>query len=419
MNMEGADASTSDPAPVTPLSLPPFIESPDVTTPAPVTPLSLRPFTENSDASTLAPGPATAEEENSRYQATSELFPFPQFPRSFVLNPPIMESGDASTSVRVRAPVPVTVEEENTRYQDIINKIQLALPKLSRYNQSTSQLLPFLPFQSENATTSVPAPAPAPATAEEENTRYQDIINNIQLALEKLEKSSFCAEFMKHVQNPEIAAEIERVIATDPQQYSKLQLVLYGVGEMERSDYTRNVEVCHMQLALAILLREKFQWVNDIVVYDPIMSPLQQKAISAFNCTFLPVNEYGRRTVDRPTLFFMPRCPINLVDNVLAANWTTANLNKIIILGDSFMKMKREDTHEMEYKLLRRLKHLMAIIHSDNVLREMSLPQQEGVYIQALHDFSWHFFTLDGSIEDLNLAVCPEVTQSSSHLGLQ
>ena len=238
------------------------------------------------------------------------------------------------------------------------------------------------------------------------------------MALEKLEKSSFCAEFMKHVQNPEIAAEIERVIATDPQ-YSKLQLVLYGVGEMERSDYTRNVEVCHMQLALAILLREKFQWVNDIVVYDPIMSPLQQKAISAFNCTFLPVNEYGRRTVDRPTLFFMPRCPINLVDNVLAANWTTANLNKIIILGDSFTKMKREDTHEMEYKLLRRLKHLMAIIHSDNVLREMSLPQQEGVYIQALHDFSWHFFTLDGSIEDLNLAVCPEVTQSSSHLGLQ
>ena len=149
------------------------------------------------------------------------------------------------------------------------------------------------------------------------------------------------------------------------------------------------------------------------------MSPLQQKAISAFNCTFLPVNEYGRRTVDRPTLFFMPRCPINLVDNVLAANWTTANLNKIIILGDSFMKMKREDTHEMEYKLLRRLKHLMAIIHSDNVLREMSLPQQEGLYIQAFHDFSWHFFTLDGSIEDLNLGLCPEVAQSSSHLGLQ
>ena len=308
MNMEGADASTSDPAPVTPLSLPPFIESPDVTTPAPVTPLSLRPFIENSDASTLAPGPATAEEENSRYQATSELFPFLQFPRSFVLNPPIMESGDASTSVRVRAPVPVTVEEENTRYQDIINKIQLTLPKLSRYNQSTSQLLPFLPFQSENATTSVPAPAPAPATAEEENTRYQDIINNIQLALEKLEKSSFCAEFMKHVQNPEIAAEIERVIATDPQ-YSKLQLVLYGVGEMERSDYTRNVEVCHMQLALAILLKEKFQWVNDIVVYDPRLCPLEKKAISAFNCTFLRVNEYGRCTIDRPTLFFSASLP--------------------------------------------------------------------------------------------------------------
>ena len=60
------------------------------------------------------------------------------------------------------------------------------------------------------------------------------------------------------------------------------------------------------------------------------------------------------------------------------------------------------------------------VIHSDNVLHEMSLPQPEkGVCMQALHDFSWNFFTLDGSIKDLNLGLCPEVTQFSSHYGLQ
>ena len=172
MNMEGADASTSDPAPVTPLSLPPFIESPDVTTPAPVTPLSLRPFIENSDASTLAPGPATAEEENSRYQATSELFPFPQFPRSFVLNPPIMESGDASTSVRVRAPVPVTVEEENTRYQDIINNIQLTLPS---YQDITNPLPNYCPFSHFRVRMPLPLSLPLPLPLRLPKKKIRDI----------------------------------------------------------------------------------------------------------------------------------------------------------------------------------------------------------------------------------------------------
>ena len=97
---------------------------------------------------------------------------------------------------------------------------------------------------------------------------------------------------------------------------------------------------------------------NDIVVYDPCVSPLEQKAISAFDCTFLPVNEYGRRTVDRPTLFFLPHCPAALVNNILSANWTTANLNRILILGDSFSAIKKVVTFGC--KLLCCLKHLMA-----------------------------------------------------------
>ena len=91
----------------------------------------------------------------------------------------------------------------------------------------------------------------------------------------------------------------------------------------------------------------------------------------------------------------MPRCPINLIDNVLVVNWTSANLNNIITLGNNFRKVKRDDAHKIEYRLLRGLKHLMVIIHSDNVLHEMSLPQPEkGVCMQALHDFSWNLFTL-------------------------
>jgi hypothetical protein len=148
------------------------------------------------------------------------------------------------------------------------------------------------------------------------------------------------------------------------------------------------VEVCHAQLAFAILLREKFQWVNDIVVYDPLVPPVQQKAINAFNCTFLSVNEYGRRTVDRPTLFFMPNCSTFLVHNVLIANWTTTNLNKIIILGNSFKEIKEWVQKDCP-KYVRALKHLMAIFHSDNILHEIHLPEPETFEPPPL-DKSWY-----------------------------
>ena len=92
-------------------------------------------------------------------------------------------------------------------------------------------------------------------TVADENTRYEEMMNNVQQALEALEKSSFFAEFMKQMQDPEIVAQIVRVT-----EHSKLQVVLYGVGNIERARevedchvHTREVEVCHLQLAFANL----------------------------------------------------------------------------------------------------------------------------------------------------------------------
>ena len=98
----------------------------------------------------------------------------------------------------------------------------------------------------------------------DENTRYEQIIKNIQLALFKLKRSFFFEEFMKQMRDPEIVAQIERVT-----EHSKLQVVLYGIGELEPTKHEREAEVSHLQLAFVILLKERFEWVNDIVVYDP------------------------------------------------------------------------------------------------------------------------------------------------------
>ena len=55
----------------------------------------------------------------------------------------------------------------------------------------------------------------------------------------------------------------------------------------EHNDRDTNVEPNHMQLAFSILLREKFEWVKNIMVYNPSISLIERTAMNALNCTRL------------------------------------------------------------------------------------------------------------------------------------
>ena len=143
----------------------------------------------------------------------------------------------------------------------------------------------------------------------ESNGEVQELINRIELVKEKLEKSSFYEEFTKQMEQREMVERIENVIGCIDGRYSQLQLVLYGLGGLHCSG-EREIEIReyrHMQFALAILLREKFQWVSDIQVYDPVFSAIDRMAINVFNCTCLSYDEKCIRIVEKPTRFFMPR----------------------------------------------------------------------------------------------------------------
>jgi hypothetical protein len=54
-----------------------------------------------------------------------------------------------------------------------------------------------------------------------------------------------------------------------------------------------------------------------------------------FVFVFVFVKE-GKRSVQQRTLFFMPHCGRQLYSNVLWANWSPYQLEKILILGNSF-----------------------------------------------------------------------------------
>ena len=221
----------------------------------------------------------------------------------------------------------------------------------------------------------------------ETEQKVKDIYVAICVAKEKLDKSPFYSQFVEQMEHEEMVERIESVIATDPR-YSRLQLVLYGLGRL-------NSEHRHMQFAFALLLRDKFKLVNDIEVYDPMHSAVERMAIEAFNCTCLTINEHCKRKVDRPTLFFMPHLPFYLFDNVLKANWGPANLKKILILGNTFSDFIEssvvESTTQIKY-ILSRPQMLCEVPLPGTVRRFIAKINLDPVYSEAFHGISWHFW---------------------------
>jgi len=53
------------------------------------------------------------------------------------------------------------------------------------------------------------------------------------------------------------------------------------------------------------------------------------------------LKQEGKRTVTKPTLFYMPHCGKALYNNLLWANWHIDKLKYVTILGNSFTEMER------------------------------------------------------------------------------
>lgn len=73
-------------------------------------------------------------------------------------------------------------------------------------------------------------------------------------------------------------------------------------------------------------------------LYDPVLSPEEKEIIELLDCLVIETNEEGKRKVDCDTLFFVPHCPKQLVNNLLWKNWGKS-LSQCIIIGNSFRKI--------------------------------------------------------------------------------
>ncbi|KAI7897804.1 SRR1-domain-containing protein [Cokeromyces recurvatus] len=107
-------------------------------------------------------------------------------------------------------------------------------------------------------------------------------------------------------------------------------IVCYGIGSMQKS---KNAQY---QFVLALLLRDILKIPGKIFIYDPVMTELDKELCQLHNLEIIKENEFGKRSVTRATLFYMPHCGKGLYSNTLSANWNAEQLPNVSIIGNRF-----------------------------------------------------------------------------------
>lgn len=163
-----------------------------------------------------------------------------------------------------------------------------------------------------------------------------------------------------------------------------LQVVLYGLGSIADSEISR------CQLALILLLKQRFAWVGDVEVYDPVLSQSERKVMADMGCLPIAVDEKGSRSISRPTLFYMPHCEDWLYDNVLQANWVPHTLHQLVILGNSFQDYQERWSSPIGGKS----KPPFHVIQYQQVAQEIPLKATSSPDLPGFNNLSWHFYPL-------------------------
>ncbi|KAG2179526.1 hypothetical protein INT44_006373 [Umbelopsis vinacea] len=145
----------------------------------------------------------------------------------------------------------------------------------------------------------------------------QDVVNLLDRRREALLDSSFYTDLLVMLQ--------EKVVAESPH-----DIVCYGVGSIQES------KSAQYQFVLALLMRDLLKLPGALYIYDPIFTELDVKVCDHYNMEVIKDNEYCRRTVEKPTLFYMPHCGKSLYSNALEANWSVDRLSNVIVVGNRF-----------------------------------------------------------------------------------
>ncbi|XP_067910969.1 SRR1-like protein [Heterodontus francisci] len=159
-----------------------------------------------------------------------------------------------------------------------------------------------------------------------------------------------------------------------------LDSVCYGIGNFSSSVSSR------YQLALLFLLLETLQIPRaGCLLFDPLFTEWEKRFLEDCGMVVIKENEEGKRSIERPTLFYMIHCGKALYNNLLWKNWSPQKLVQTILVGNSFKGIEER----LPARVLQR--DYTYISHILGVIEEAAFPSSSR-YMDVFNDTSIHLF---------------------------
>jgi len=163
-----------------------------------------------------------------------------------------------------------------------------------------------------------------------------------------------------------------------------VDIVCLGIGSLSTSIISQH------QFALLTHLKEGlFKVVDNVYLYDPVLSTTDYEIASRFGCARKEI-QIGRYKIQKKTVFFMPHCPRALYNNVLLENWSGESLLDILIIGNSF------SGYDLKQMSKNNAKNRISLVHRIlPCVQEYPLSNDVNKYSEifmAFHDTSIHSF---------------------------
>ncbi|KAK6230871.1 hypothetical protein QUC31_002389 [Theobroma cacao] len=240
-------------------------------------------------------------------------------------------------------------------------------------------------------------------SAHDMEEKSKKILQEMETISREVQESEFYSELHKQIKSEEFQSQFSRVLASHSHD---VPMVIYALGSLEEGKSSK------YQLAIALLLQQDFfNWITSIEVFDPVLSPTDIIVLEKLGCTVLTVNEDCERRVERPTLFFMPYVPKNLIGNLLEANWSPSNIHQVILLTNKMSTslehyqdlLQEGERYSDRISFKERMEYLEAI---QKCIQEIKINGNfVDIFLDDLEDVT------DNALVHLNFAYLPIMTQ--------
>ncbi|XP_059307941.1 protein SENSITIVITY TO RED LIGHT REDUCED 1-like [Lycium ferocissimum] len=192
--------------------------------------------------------------------------------------------------------------------------------------------------------------------------------------------------------------------------HSHVQVVIYALGSMESSFNSQ------FQLAVVLLLKRDFpNWIGNIEVYDPLMSPADTLVLRKLGFEVLTIDENCKRQVRGPTMFYKPVPSYWLIGNLLGANWSSSCINQIFLLTNSFRDLLTNISPcNQKGETRQRLERILPFTTEIGIKTS-----HEEIYTNVFLGFAWHFFDVGPKIDMETSLPVTKITKYRRNSGQQ